>query len=125
MFLAESLQPLTCGRSLGDCLVAGMRFAELQASLLQAVDGGERITLAENAWVAPEVLQRLTEPTPPTLVIGDDVVATVSESASLWRLAWFDRTWLNRARASKSRYWARCTLRPLSRTARLTRRTNA
>ena len=81
MQLGESLQPLTCGRELGDCLVAGMTFRELRASLVRELAGGEDVVLAENAWIAPEVLKCLLEPSPPTLVIGDDVVARVASSS--------------------------------------------
>jgi len=81
MQLGESLQPLTCGRELGDCLVAGMTFRELRASLLRVLAGGEDIVLAENVWIAPDTLKCLLEPSPPTLVIGDDVVARVASSS--------------------------------------------
>ena len=80
MQLSESLQPLTCGRELGDCLVAGTTFRELQASLLQGLSSGDAIVLAENAWIAPEALRCLLDPIPPTLVIGDEIVARVAAS---------------------------------------------
>ena len=82
MQLSESLQPITCGRELGDCLVAGMTFRELQASLLQELQGGDAIALAENAWIAPEALTCLLGSNPPTLVIGDEVVARVAASSN-------------------------------------------
>ena len=81
MQLTESLQPLTCGRELGDCLVAGMTFRELQASMRRELVGGEAIVLAENVWIAPETLMCLLEADPPTLVMGDEVVARGSGSS--------------------------------------------
>ncbi|MCH1503853.1 MAG: hypothetical protein L7V86_09740 [Verrucomicrobiales bacterium] len=81
MQLSDSLQPLTCGREFGDCLVAGMTFLELQAALLKEVTGGEEIILAENAWISPEELTCLLHTSPPTLVIGDEVVAKVASSS--------------------------------------------
>ena len=82
MRLEQSLEPLTCERSLGDCLVAGMTFRELQATALAAVSGKHSINLAANAWVAPQALERLLLSDPPTLVSGDHVLASVPDSSA-------------------------------------------